>query len=113
MQSCYLPALVLSIDSQIWNCRLRQVSQTGNPSAAIFHGDLADVLAQKGDDAEAKAQYLAALKAKPDLDTANLGLGVLLARAGDRPSSKFYCAAALKSSDNDIRQQARECLSAK
>ena len=84
-----------------------------DPSAAIFHGDLADVLAQKGDDVEAKAQYLAALKAKPDLDTANLGLGVLLARAGDRSSSKLYCEAALKSSDNDIRQQARECLSAK
>jgi Flp pilus assembly protein TadD len=84
-----------------------------DPNAAIFHSDLADVLAQKGDDVEAKAQYLAALKAKPDLDTANLGLGVLLARAGDRSSSKLYCEAALKSSDNDIRQQARECLSAK
>jgi Flp pilus assembly protein TadD len=81
-----------------------------DPRAAIFHGDLADVLAQKGDDVEAKAQYMAALKAKPDLDTANLGLGVLLARAGDRSSSRFYCQAALKSGDNDIREQARECL---
>jgi len=84
-----------------------------DPGAPIFHADLADVLAQKGDDVEAKAQYLAALKAKPDLDTANLGLGVLYARAGDRSSSKFYCQAALKSSDNDIREQARECLNAK
>ena len=63
--------------------------------------------------AETTPEYLAALKVKPDLDTANLGLGVLYARAGDRSSSKFYCQAALKSSDNDMRQQARECLSAK
>ncbi len=81
-----------------------------DPSAAIFHGDLADVLAQKGDEVEAKVQYLAALKAKPDLDTANLGLGILLAHAGDRSSSKFYCEAALKSGDKDIREQARQCL---
>jgi Flp pilus assembly protein TadD len=81
-----------------------------DPGAPIFHADLADVLAQKGDDVEAKAQYLAALKVKPDLDTANLGLGVLYARAGDSSSSKYYCEAALKSSDNDIREQARECL---
>jgi hypothetical protein len=51
-----------------------------------------------------------ALKAKPDLDTANLGLGLLLARTGDRASSKAHCEAALKSSDSDIREQATQCL---
>jgi predicted CXXCH cytochrome family protein len=81
-----------------------------DPSAAIFHSDFADVLMQEGDDAEAKAQYLDALKARPDLDTANLGLGLLLARMGDRASSKSHCEAALKSSDSDIREQARQCL---
>jgi len=44
----------------------------------------------RGEDAEAKVQYLAALKAKSYLDTANLGLGFPLARSGDRASSKSH-----------------------
>jgi tetratricopeptide (TPR) repeat protein len=71
---------------------------------------LADVLMQKGDAAEAKRQYEAALHVRPDLDTANLGLGLLLASAGDRAASESHCEIALKSSDSEIREQARQCL---
>lgn len=73
-----------------------------DPNTAIVHSDLADVLAQKGKDEEAKEQYGVAHRIDPNLDVANLGLGMISARNGDVVSSRNYCEAAARS--NDIRE---------
>jgi Flp pilus assembly protein TadD len=65
---------------------------------------------QRGSAAEAGVQYAEALRLDPNLDVANVGMGMMLVREGNAMGGRNYCTEALRSSDSDIREEAAACL---
>jgi predicted CXXCH cytochrome family protein len=77
---------------------------------AIFHSDLADLLTERGKEAEAIREYREALRLNPNLNSANIGLGMALVHQGNVMDGKAYCRAGLRSSDKSLVELANSCL---
>jgi len=81
-----------------------------DPGNAIFHSDLADLLTERKKETEAIHEYHEALRLNSNLDSANIGLGMVLVHQGNVIDGKAYCRAGLGSSDNSLVELANSCL---
>jgi Flp pilus assembly protein TadD len=81
-----------------------------DPGNAIFHSDLADLLTEREKETEAIQEYREALRLNSNLDSANIGLGMVLVHQGNVIDGKAYCRAGLGSSDNSLVELANSCL---
>jgi Flp pilus assembly protein TadD len=74
------------------------------------HSELGDLLAANGQVQNASDEYREAIRLKPDLYDAHLGLGTILARKGNLGEAGQHFEAASQSADPAVRDPARRAL---
>lgn len=80
----------------LWRDTLRHA-----PNAAVAHGNLGEVLANRGDDEEALAHYRRALELRPDYHEARVNMANALARLGRTAAAESLYATALSGAHPD------------
>lgn len=87
-----------------------QAAALDSPANPQIHIDLADLLSAQGRLPGAAAEYRRALELNAGLPDANLGLGMILLRQGDRGNAVRYLTIAASGPDPDVSRHAQSVL---